>query len=99
MENIVKQGLLYDFYGELLTEHQKEVYEELVYNDLSISEIALEYGISRQAAHDMIKRCNKILSEYEEKLRLVERFNNIKSKIEKLDTISIEDKERLLKEL
>ena len=40
MEKIVEQGLLYDFYGELLTEHQKAIYEDVVFNDLSLSEIA-----------------------------------------------------------
>lgn len=48
MEKIVEQGLLYDFYGELLTEHQKAIYEDVVFNDLSLSEIAKEKGI-RQA--------------------------------------------------
>ena len=49
MEKIVEQGLLYDFYGELLTEHQRRVYEDVVFNDMSLSEIAEEQGISRQA--------------------------------------------------
>ena len=40
MESIVKQSLLYDFYGELLTEHQRSIYEDVVYNDMSLSEIA-----------------------------------------------------------
>ena len=48
MEKIVEQGLLYDFYGELLTEHQRKIYEDAVYNDLSLSEIAEMQGISRQ---------------------------------------------------
>ena len=45
---IVEQGLLYDFYGELLTKHQQSVYEDVVFNDLSLSEIADEQGITRQ---------------------------------------------------
>ena len=64
MEKIVEQGLLYDFYGELLTDHQRSVYEDVVFNDLSPSEIAKEQGISRQGVHDLIRRCNKILEEY-----------------------------------
>ena len=44
MERIVEQTLLYDFYGELLNEHQRGVYEDAVFNDLSLSEIADEYG-------------------------------------------------------
>ena len=45
MEKIVEQGLLYDFYGELLTEHQKQIYEAAVYNDMSLTEIADEHGV------------------------------------------------------
>ena len=50
MEKIVEQGLLYDFYGELLTKHQQSVYEDVVFNDLSLSEIADEQGITRQGS-------------------------------------------------
>jgi predicted DNA-binding protein YlxM (UPF0122 family) len=81
MEKIFQQVLLYDFYGELLTEHQRNVYEDAVYNDMSLSEIAEEYGISRQGVHDLIKRCDKILLDYEEKLHLVEKFTGAKEKI------------------
>ena len=81
MEKIVQQGILYDFYGELLTEHQREIYEDAVYNDMSLSELADNYGISRQGVHDLLKRCDKILAEYEEKLHLVSRFDAIKAKI------------------
>lgn len=81
MEKIVKQTLLYDFYGELLTEHQRNVYEDAVYNDMSLSEVAEEYGISRQGVHDLLKRCDRILEGYEEKLHLVEKFADAKEKI------------------
>ncbi|MCI8888015.1 MAG: YlxM family DNA-binding protein [Hungatella sp.] len=74
MEKIVRQGLLYDFYGELLTEHQRRIYEDVVFNDLSLSEIAQEQGISRQGVHDLVRRCDRILEGYEEKLHLVEKF-------------------------
>ena len=60
MDRILEQNLLYDFYGELLTEHQQRVYEDAVYNDMSLSEIAGEQGISRQGVHDPIKRCDRI---------------------------------------
>ena len=61
MEKIARQGLLYDFYGALLTEHQRQVYEDVVLYDLSLSEIAEEQGISRQGVHDLVKRCDRIL--------------------------------------
>lgn len=81
MEKIVRQSLLYDFYGELLTEHQKNIYEDVIINDLSYSEIARLNGITRQGVYDMIKRCDKILEDYEAKLKLVEKFVNTKDKI------------------
>ncbi len=88
MERIVEQGLLYDFYGELLTEHQKKIYEDVVYNDLSLSEIAQENGISRQGVHDMVRRCNHMLAEYENKLHLVERFLKIRSGVDEMKHLS-----------
>lgn len=82
MEKIVRQSLLYDFYGELLTEHQKSIYEDVTMNDLSYSEIAGLNGISRQGVYDMIKRCDKILEDYETKLKLVEKFVKAREKAE-----------------
>ena len=78
MEDFVKQSLLYDFYGDLLTDHQKDVYGAYVQENFSLSEIAEDAGISRQAAFDMVKRCKAILEGYEEKLRLVEKFLKIR---------------------
>ena len=88
MEKIVEQGLLYDFYGELLTEHQRKIYEDAVYNDLSLSEIAEMQGVSRQGVHDLIKRCSRILEGYENKLHLVKRFNEIKEKVRQMDELA-----------
>ncbi len=88
MEKIVEQGLLYDFYGELLTEHQKQIYEAAVYDDLSLSEIADEHGISKQGVHDLIKRCTRTLQGYEDKLHMIRRFEAIKSQAEELRKVS-----------
>lgn len=87
MEKIVEQTMLYDFYGELLTNHQKQVYEDAVLNDLSLSEIAEARGISRQGVHDLIKRCNKILADYEEKLHLLEKFLKTKEQVEQINRL------------
>ena len=88
MEEILKQALLYDFYGELLTGHQKRVYEDVVLNDCSFSEVAENLGISRQGVHDMVKRCNKLLCRYEEKLHLVERFLSLRDKVSGIHRIA-----------
>lgn len=89
MEKIVEQGLLYDFYGELLTKHQRQIYEGIVYDNLSLGEIAQEEGISRQAVHDIVKRCDKILLSYEEKLQLVAKFASIKDKVSQINQLSM----------
>lgn len=88
MEDFVRKTLLFDFYGELLTEHQKNIYQEIVFDDFSISEIAREHGISRQSVHDMRKRCEKMLTDYEERLHLVERFLKIKDHVTKIRDLS-----------
>ncbi len=88
MEHIVEQNLLYDFYGELLTEHQRSVYESAVYEDLSLKELSDEYGISRQGVHDLIRRCDKILKEYEDKLHMIERFSRIRELINNIDNVA-----------
>lgn len=103
MEKILEQTLLYDFYGELLTEHQKQIYEDVVLNDYGFSEVAQEQGISRQGVHDLVKRCNRILQEYESKLHLVERFLTIKRRIEEMESSLRDteepDKEQLTRQL
>ena len=90
MEKFVEQTLLYDFYGELLTEHQRSVYEDVVLNDYSCTEVAQERGISRQGVHDLIRRCDRILEDYEEKLYLVEKFLKIREKVEEIQNAAEE---------
>lgn len=91
MERIAEQAMLYDFYGELLTEHQKKIYEDVVNNDFSITEIAQENGISRQGVHDLIRRCDRLLKDYEEKLHLVERFLKIRTEAEAMQKLAEND--------
>lgn len=88
MEKFVEQTLLYDFYGELLTERQRQVYESVVLEDYSLSEVAEDLGISRQGVHDMIRRCNKTLQEYESKLHLVERFLSIRQQVMEISRLA-----------
>ncbi len=87
MDDFLKQTLLYDFYGELLTSHQKEIYEQSVLEDLSLGEIAQTAGISRQGVHDLVKRCDKTLQGYEDKLHLVEKFLAIREKVHRIDQV------------
>jgi len=81
----VWRGKLYDFYGPLLNEHQRRIYEEVVLNDYSISEVAEDEGISRQGVHDLIKRCDRQLEEYEDRLGLVKKFELIRDKVKGTD--------------
>ena len=98
MEKIVRQGLLYDFYGALLNEHQRQIYEAFVYENLSLSEIASDKGISRQGVHDLIKRCDRALEEYEDKLHLVSRFMAVKQDVEAIESMTKQEDIRLLAE-
>lgn len=106
MEEFLQQTLLFDFYGELLTEHQRRVYEDVVLNDISYSEAAEELGVSRQGVHELVKRCNKLLAGYEQKLHLVERFLRIRQNVKQIqklasqvDTIDKETLARSVQEL
>ena len=87
MNEILEQSLLFDFYGELLTERQKEIYGQFIQEDLSLGEIAKDAGISRQGVHDLIKRCNQTLKGYEDKLHLVEKFMKVRDKVQKIDEL------------
>lgn len=88
MDKIYEQTMLYDFYGELLTEHQRSVYEDALYRDMSLGEIAQERGISRQGVHDLIRRCDRILQDYESKLHLVERFDRAKKTVAEIERLT-----------
>lgn len=98
MDEILHLTLLYDFYGELLTEKQKQVFELHYQDDLSLTEIGEELSVSRQAVRDQLKRTEKILLDYEEKLGLVSRFQAQKKDVrqmleimEKMETEGLSD--------
>ena len=75
LKEVYELSILYDFYGELLGDHKKQIFEDYVLNDLSLAEIADNAGISRQGVHDIIRRCTKALRGYEEALCLAEKYN------------------------
>ena len=84
LEERVYLSMLYDFYGALLKENNRRVFEAYIQEDYSISEIAEEMQISRQAVHDAVKRITKQLRGYEEKLGLLERFELQRNEMKRL---------------
>ena len=94
MEKIVEQGILYDFYGPLLTEHQQEVYEACVFEDLSLAEAAERFGVSRQNIHDLLKRCDKNLKDYEKRLGLIARFRENRDSLESMRQLLAKDRDK-----
>ncbi len=81
----VEGNLLFDFYGSLLTEHQKEVLDDYFNDDLSMSELADEYEVSKSAISDLIKRCLNQLEEYESKLHLIKQARSLDELIDKME--------------
>ena len=79
-----RMAMLYDFYGDLLTDRQKEFYD-LYYNEyLSLAEIAENYGITRQGVRDVIVRAEAYLTEIEDKTGLIRRFHTMQSQLREI---------------
>jgi uncharacterized protein len=74
VEQMVRTGLLYDFYGGLLTEKQRRTMELYYLENWSLTEIAAEAGVSKQAVHDLLHRSERIIEDLEQKLGLLQRF-------------------------
>ena len=72
-----RMALLYDFYGDMLTDRQKEFYDLYYNEDLSLAEIAENYGITRQGVRDVIVRAEAILTEQKEKTGIIKRFHKM----------------------
>ena len=79
-----RMALLYDFYGDMLTERQKEFYDLYYNEDLSLSEIAENYGISRQGVRDVIVRAEATLTELEDKTGIIRRFHVMQDQLKAL---------------
>lgn len=84
MEHFVWVNLLSDFYGQMLTEKQRQAIELYFGLDLSLSEIAEELGVSRQAVHDLLNRSQQTLEHYEQRLGLVDRFTTQQARVVEL---------------
>ena len=87
LEKTTRVNFLYDFYQTLLTEKQR-IYMQLYYlDDLSLGEIAEEYGVSRQAVYDNVRRTEAMLEDYEDKLNLFSKFQKRMEMIEELEQL------------
>ena len=81
---------LLDFYGEVLTEKQRDVMEQYYNDDLSLAEIADNFGITRQGVRDSIKRGEGILLELEEKVGFAKRYQAVREGISELEQLTKE---------
>ncbi len=79
-------ALLFDFYGDVLTERQKEFYDLYYNEDLSLSEIAENSGITRQGVRDVIVRAEGILSDLEDKTGLIRRFHSMRKQLAQIQS-------------
>lgn len=81
LDKFLEMSTLFDFYGALLTDKQRQCLEMHYASDLTLSEIADEFGVSRQAVFDLIHRSEQALSAYERKLGLVQRYHDEQKEI------------------
>lgn len=93
MEKLVQIGILYDFYGKLLSEKQLQVVELYYLYDLSLTEIGEELDITKQGVSDTLKRAERKLLNYEDRLGLVEKFRNSHDNVRKIINLCDELKE------
>ena len=77
LEKAYELSILYDFYGNLLSDRKKQIFNDYILNDLSLAEVAENEGISRQGVHDAIKACEKSLEGYEKALHLAEKYKTV----------------------
>lgn len=77
INNKIENNLLFDYYGDLLTKHQKDILDEYLNEDLSMNEIADNYEISKSAVQDLIKRSLQQLKNFEKVLKLVEKSKKL----------------------
>jgi len=84
VDNITKLNLLFDYYGDFLTKKQRDIFEQYYLNDLSLSEIAENSGITRQGVHDILRRSQNILQNFEKKLGMIKKSASRRKEIEKI---------------
>ncbi len=81
-----RMTMLFDFYGELLTPRQQELFDLYYNEDLSLAEIAENEGISRQGVRDVLMRAEAIMMDMEDKTGIVKRFLSMKTLLERIET-------------
>ena len=86
----IRLGILFDYYGELLTDKQQEFFKDYYFDNLTLQEIADNNEISRNAVHKTLSTINSKLEHYEQKLRLYEKSLKIKKLIHNLDEVTKE---------
>ena len=99
MAKNLQEGVLLDFYGELLTEKQKKALELYYYEDLSLAEIAGEMQVSRQGVRAFIKQGEAHLKEFEEKLGMYNRFSDISRLLREVKALADKNNEKMLKKI
>ena len=90
LKEVVELSMLYDFYGELLSENARYAFTGYVLEDMTLAELSEETGVSRQGIYDLVKRTVSKLRGYENKLRLVEKFENMKAEVEIIKSLAKE---------
>lgn len=96
MDKTIYYNVLYDYYGSLLTDKQKSYYEDYYFNDLSLSEIAENNNVSRNAVHNQLKIVIEKLEFYENNLKLYEKSKKIGTILERLDEKTKKEIEELI---
>ncbi len=92
VEDKVRLLKLFDLYGNLLSKGQQEIMSCYLNNDFTISEIAVNLNVSRQAVNDSVTKGEKKLDSLEKKLRLCERIDYLEKKLESLENADKKEK-------
>ena len=88
MSKNLEMSYLLDFYGEVLTEKQRDMMQQYYNMDLSLSEIADNFGITRQGVRDSIKRGESVLLELEEQVGFADKYRSLMDGIDKIKTLA-----------
>ena len=91
MEEVIYLNELYDFYGSLLTDKQRDYFENYYFNNLSLGEMAENYGVSRNAIHKQLKIVEERLKYYEENLEFLGKSKKAEELVQKINDKKLRD--------